>query len=241
MAKTMIGTNVPQKLFGDIPASASQVPGITTPNITAAMPNYVDLEGILDAQNKQKEISANAWARAAAANQARQQQQQQGDEQAKVRAAFDEWWRPQIRNQSHDVAFALDNARGAQLRKQYANLPGGYFASGRSYNEGKVPYQGANEQQLQQQLDNMWRMQTDPYMKAAMGGASASTLFNLGTPGKGGNMPGRRSSGGGGGSSGGGYYTGGGAGGGAAGTYNPQEYDPRNVGPQFRYDPFSGR
>ena len=67
----MVGTQAPQKLFGDIPPANAQIPGMVTPNITAAMPNYADLEGILNAQNKQKAISSNAWARAAAINNAR--------------------------------------------------------------------------------------------------------------------------------------------------------------------------
>ena len=65
MAMTMVGTQAPQKLFTDIPASNANIPGMVTPNITAAMPSYADLEGILNTQNRQKEISANAWARAA--------------------------------------------------------------------------------------------------------------------------------------------------------------------------------
>jgi hypothetical protein len=77
MAMTMVGTQAPQKLFGDVPAEVSGIPGAVTPNITAAMPQYADLEGILGALNKQKEISANAWARAAAMNNARAQQRPQ--------------------------------------------------------------------------------------------------------------------------------------------------------------------
>ena len=74
----MVGTQAPQQLFGDFPANASQMPGMVTPQITAAMPNYADLAGILDAQNKQKAISAAAWARAAAINRAQQRPQDQG-------------------------------------------------------------------------------------------------------------------------------------------------------------------
>lgn len=195
---TMVGTQTPTKVFGDFPTQASQIPGMVTPNATAAMPSYVDWADIINAQNAQKAQSQASWAKSAAANQQQQQQQSQADEQAKYRAAFDEWWKPKIRNQSHDLAFALDNARGEQLRKQYANQPGGYFASGRAFNEGKVPYQGASEEQLQQQLDQMWRYQTDPYMRA-VSGMDAGEMFSLGTPGKGGNMPSRRRNNGGGG------------------------------------------
>src|SRR4029077_14879420 len=79
MATTMIGTQAPQKLFADVPSEVSQIPGMVTPNITAAMPSMVDWGGIaaaLDAQQKMKETSANAWARAAAMNNARAAQSQ---------------------------------------------------------------------------------------------------------------------------------------------------------------------
>ena len=116
-----------------------------------------------------------------------------------------------------------------QLRKQYGGMPGGYFASGRAYNEGKVPYQGVGQQQLQQQLDQMWRYQTDPYMRA-VSGMDAATMFSLGTPGKGGNRPSRRSGGGGGG--GYGQTGGGGASGGFTAGYEA---------PPPEYQMFSGR
>ena len=74
---TMIGTQAPQQLFTGVPAENAQIPGMVTPQITAAMPNYADLAGILDALNKQKEISSNAWARAAVINNARAQQRPQ--------------------------------------------------------------------------------------------------------------------------------------------------------------------
>jgi hypothetical protein len=67
-AGMMAGTQAPQKLFGDIPAGVSQIPGMVTPQTTVAMPSYVDLEGVLNAQNKQKALSQAAWARAAAMN-----------------------------------------------------------------------------------------------------------------------------------------------------------------------------
>jgi hypothetical protein len=146
-----------------------------------------------------------------------------------MRAAFDEWWAPKIRNQSHDVAFALDNARGEKLRKQYGGMQGGYFAGGRPYQEGKVPYQGYGGQQLQQQLDQMWRYQTDPYMRA-VSGMDAGTMFSLGTPGKGGNMPGRRSDGG-------GDY-GRTSQGSATNPFLTQSLRERtSPGPQYQYDP----
>jgi hypothetical protein len=70
----MVGTQAPQKLFGDFPAAASQIPGMVTPNITAAMPSNVDwgdVAAALGLQQKMKADSANAWAQAAAINSAR--------------------------------------------------------------------------------------------------------------------------------------------------------------------------
>jgi hypothetical protein len=74
MAMTMVGTQTPQKLFGDIPAENANIPGMVTPNITAAMPSMVDWADIINAQNAQKALSQASWARA---NAQRAQQQQQ--------------------------------------------------------------------------------------------------------------------------------------------------------------------
>ena len=40
MAMTMVGTQAPQKLFGDLPAATSQIPGMVTPQITAGDAEY---------------------------------------------------------------------------------------------------------------------------------------------------------------------------------------------------------
>jgi hypothetical protein len=74
MAMTMIGTQAPQKLFADVPSEVAQIPGMVTPNITAAMPANVDwgdVAAALGVQQRMKSDSANAWARAAAMNNAR--------------------------------------------------------------------------------------------------------------------------------------------------------------------------
>jgi hypothetical protein len=73
MALTMVGTQAPQKLFADFPAATSQIPGMVTPNITAAMPSNVNWNDIATAyalQRKMKEDRAGDWARAAAINNA---------------------------------------------------------------------------------------------------------------------------------------------------------------------------
>jgi hypothetical protein len=70
MALTMVGTQTPQKLFQDVPASVSQMPGMVTPNITAAMPNMVDWGAIAAAQDAAR-ANRGDWARAAAINNAR--------------------------------------------------------------------------------------------------------------------------------------------------------------------------
>lgn len=222
----MTGTQTPQKLFGDMPTQT--FPGQVTPNITAAMPQYTDwgdIANVMSVANQQKEQSRASWARADAQRAAQQRQQQQAGEQEKLRAAFNEWWAPKIQAQSHDRAFALDNKRGEQLRKQYQNVD--YFHSGRPFEEGKVPYMGVSGDQLQQQLDQMWRQQTDPYLRA-VSGMDAATMFDLGTPGKGGNMPSRRGRGG-------GVYNAGG-GGGASGGFSAGYQAPAP-----EYQMFSGR
>jgi hypothetical protein len=191
MAMTMVGTQAPRTLFGGIPSQNAQIPGMVTPNITAAMPNYADLEGILNAQNAQKAPSHAAWARSAAANSARQQQQNVGDEQAKMRSAFDEVYGPQLQNAYHDQMVAAEGTTspmGTYLPKKfgttthepnrwssnqspvdlYNKRPGaapGAVASGGGY---YAPYR-LGEEQLRGQLDRLWRQSTDPYIRAVSG------------------------------------------------------------------------
>jgi hypothetical protein len=88
---TMTGTQTPQKLFGDIPASNANIPGMVTPNITAAMPQYTDwgdVANVMDVANAMKERSRAQWARAAAINNARfaQSRANSGWNQGDVRA-----------------------------------------------------------------------------------------------------------------------------------------------------------
>jgi hypothetical protein len=115
----MVGTQTPQKLFGDIPAENAQIPGMVTPQTTAAMPNNVDLAGILDALNKQKEISSNAWARAAAINNARGGgQPQQGVDlpgTASQSSGMGAQYRGTAGGGSPSVMWAPRNLQGAQL------------------------------------------------------------------------------------------------------------------------------
>jgi hypothetical protein len=70
-AGTIVGTQAPQKLFGDIPAEVSKIPGMVTPNTTVAMPMNVDWDAVMAARDAQKARSQAAWARAAAINNAR--------------------------------------------------------------------------------------------------------------------------------------------------------------------------
>jgi|SRR5580765_8825110 len=65
-----------QQLFSDIPASAKSIPGMVTPDISADRQPNVDWAAAYALQRKMKEDSANAWARAAAINNARAAQSQ---------------------------------------------------------------------------------------------------------------------------------------------------------------------
>src|SRR4029077_15382413 len=112
MALTMVGTQAPQKLFADVPAAVSQIPGMVTPNITAAMPSNVDWGGVAAGRDPAKARSQAGWARAAAANAARQQQAGMEGEQQKVRSAFDQLYGPQLQTQYHDRMVQAEGVPG---------------------------------------------------------------------------------------------------------------------------------
>jgi hypothetical protein len=182
----MVGTQAPQKLFGDLPANS--FPGAVTPNTTVEMPSYVDWDSVQAAQNAQKAQSRASWARAAAANAAGQRQTNQDAEGAKLRSAFDEMYGPQLQNAYNDQMVSQEgqtSAMGVYTPKRQgktthpinawssnlsvdAGRPGampGAFASpgGGDYH---TPYR-LGEEELRKRLDYMWRMETDPYIRAA--------------------------------------------------------------------------
>jgi hypothetical protein len=60
-----------QQLFSDIPKTASNIPGMVTPNISADIQPNVDWAAVYALQQRMKADRANDWARAAAINNAR--------------------------------------------------------------------------------------------------------------------------------------------------------------------------
>ncbi len=186
---TMVGTQAPQKLFGGVPAEVGQIPGMVTPNITAAMPSYVDWGAVQAAQNMAKARSGAGWGRAAASNAAADAEQRKNEERARLRSAFDELYGPQIQNQYNDQMVNLEGTttpQGTVIPKRQGTTthPLNAFSSNKTvadqYNQkapGAVATPGGGgyltpyrlgDEEVRRRLDNMWRMRTDPYLKAAM-------------------------------------------------------------------------
>ena len=180
MATSVIKTSTPQKLFADFPpAAAKGIPGMVTPNITADIQQPTDWSAINAALAASRRGSGGGTFRP---GRKAPQRPSIEDEKFKLRAAFNEIYAPQIRSQSHDRAFMEPSQRGEQLRRQYGHVgqyPGGYWMSSGNVKgspqgniESNVPYQGRGENYTRAVLDQMWRMKTDPYLRAAqsMGG-----------------------------------------------------------------------
>ena len=85
---------------------------------------------------------------------------------------------PQLQQTTHNQAMMQTGPEGERLRKQYGNIPGGYFTSADPYQSGQVPYQGKGQNEINAILDSMWRNQTDPYWQAAaqMGGGTVKAM-----------------------------------------------------------------
>jgi hypothetical protein len=159
MAMTMVGTQAPQQLFGDIPAANAQIPGMVTPQITAAMPSMVDLEGVLDAQNKQRAISAAAWARAAAMNNARAAQSN----------APQETYLPSTASQSSGMGYG-QNTSGMQNPVMWAprNLQGAQLGTWAGQQQNRAIAEN-------RQMPTIVQAHTgDPYSPGEVGGMPTS-------------------------------------------------------------------
>jgi len=186
-AGTMVGTQAPQKLFGDIPAATAQIPGMVTPNITAAMPSYVDWDAVNTALQAQQTQRRATWGAARPVQQA--PRPNLDEERQKLRAAFDEMYGPQVQNSYNDQMVNLEGTRTAQgtlVPKRYGtstHAPNMYSsnmtaadwnrglgpgATNPGADKGYLPAYKLPENEVRRRLDSMWRMRTDPYMKAAM-------------------------------------------------------------------------
>ena len=259
MATTTItgGFNTPQKLFGDFPSQVSQMPGMVTPNITAAMPANVDWNVLQATQNAP---TAQGWgpAQYAAESAAKQRAAQDAQHRQRLRAAFDEVYGPELQSAYHDRMVSAEKDPNSGVPNPYkgrtheparwsGSLPSGSSQTFDQYMADKGGTYKLGQQQLQQQLDNMWRMQTDPYLRAVSGTtASPSDMIRMMHPGGsvGGSSPYKYRGGGGGNTGGGG--DGGGYGGTSqaqpVGVFPTQSLRQRTSrGPQYQYDLFGGR
>ena len=201
--KTVAGYQPPQALFPGLPSAG---PGMVTPNTTVSMPiEGMDIEDQIAAYNFEKLKKADRkreWAEAAAANRAGRDLrpayqhgwQTYSPQEVALRSAFNEYYGPQIAQKQHDIAMTDPGAEGQALRQRFGNVgqyPGGYLYS--SGNVGgthperaqQIPLQGKQGGDYQRKLlDRMWRMETDPYLKAVGGGMGASAVMQGMTPGQ---------------------------------------------------------
>jgi hypothetical protein len=166
-----------QKLFGDFPAGVSAMPGMVTPNITADVMTRMDPQTQarmwqLEDRAEAKREARNAQIRAEHA--ARQQAAGQAQNEARLRAAFDQMYGPQLQRSYHDRKVLSEGVPGT-------GVPGrGYRPEVNRLSSGNMNPDVANytppggwykmgQNQLNSTLDQMWRAQTDPYLKAVSG------------------------------------------------------------------------
>jgi hypothetical protein len=191
-----------QKLFGDIPAAATRYPGMVTPDITADVQSNMSIQDQAAAYALQQRMKADRkaeWAQAAAANRARMDLRpgyQKGwnvvnPQEEKLKQAFSEVYTPQLRRTFHDQALATLGAAGDVARRRASYIPGhigqytgGTKSSSAAFNQGRVPWQGQDEGRLRRTLAQMWRAQTDPYLRAVGGGMNAATAVKAMQPGQ---------------------------------------------------------
>jgi hypothetical protein len=195
------------QLFSDFPANVSTIPGMVTPNISADIQqtpmSIQDQAAAYELQKRMKEDREREWAEAAAANKARaaaateakygkgynaQGWRVYSPEEIKLRQAFDATYGPQLAQKEHDIAMTAPGREGDELRRRFGNVgqyPGGYLYSSGNVGQGKsIPLQSRGGTDFSAMLNNMWRMQTDPYLKAVGGGMDASTMMTAMTPGQ---------------------------------------------------------
>ena len=114
-------------------------------------------------------------------------------EEIRLRSAFNEVYGPQLKSTLHNQAMMEPGPAGEAKRKQFGHIgqyPGGYFTSGGHVGtpshgyKTSIPYQTPTSGgDINEILDRMWRMQTDPYLNAVGGGMSAQGVMRAMTPG----------------------------------------------------------
>lgn len=224
------------------PGMFSPGPGMVAPQITGSTYQNMSPEGErrmyeLEDEKKRKREAANAVV--LAQRNAQQQTAQDAANREKVHSAFNEFYGPQLQRNYHDLQFMKGTPESHALQARWGP---DYLASGMRYNDpklgGGMPHFDMPQNQLQAQLDNMWRQKTDPYLMMAqkMGG----DLMLAGTPGVGGGPPSGRMPAMSGSEGGGGKKK--------KSTTKPQEVQPGGIdwqkaqGPgDFQYELFGGR
>jgi hypothetical protein len=188
-----------QKLFGDFP-DVTGVPGMVTPNITADVQqtpmSIQDQAAAYALQQRMKADREAEWARGAAANSVRRDRfagtglnaqgwREVNPQEEKLKQAFAEVYTPQLRRTFHDQRMADPGREGTIARRRYGSAVtggGGYWSSGRNYGKAVQP-QGQDQQRLNRTLAQMWRTQTNPYLRAVGGGMDASAVLSAMQPG----------------------------------------------------------
>jgi hypothetical protein len=224
----MVGTRTPQKLFGDIPAAVSQIPGMVTPNITAAMPSNIDWNDLATAyalQRRMKEDRAGDWARASAMNNARAVQNP-------------EHYLPETASQTSGMGYGQSPNNQGPVLWAPRNLQGPKLGTWASQQQNRAVAENREMPVVLQAHAN------DPFSPGEVGGGASNVLgrgiYGPGlTTAMGGVNPyiWAKMWGGGGGGGGGGTRQGG-----AVNPFPKESLRERtSPGPQYRYDMFGGR
>jgi hypothetical protein len=227
---TMVGTQTPQKLFADFPTQTSQIPGMVTPNTTAAMPSNVDWGAVTAAQNAQKAQSRADWARAAAINNARAAQANAGWNQ--------EVYLPGTASQTSGMGYGQSPDNQGPVMWAPRNLQGPKLGTWASQQQNRAIAENREMPIVLQAHAN------DPYSPGEVGGGGTANVLGKGIYG-----PGLTSAMGGANPAVWAKMWAGGAGGGGR-TSQGQPVNPfpeeslrqrTSPGPKYQYDYFGGR
>lgn len=159
-------------------------PGMTTSNVAGSTYSTMSPTEQLAwqrYQDEQKEKRKQEWAEASAERAAQQQPAQDAAEREKVHAAFNMLYGPQMQRAYHDQMVMSEGVPGTGVQNRYglgqALTGGGGSQQSRLSSGNMKPWDTSwtpkggwyqlPQEKLNTALDNMWRMQTDPYMRAA--------------------------------------------------------------------------
>ena len=166
--------------------TAGSFPGMVTPQVIGSTyqnmsPEEERRQWELEQERKAKTAASNAAVRAQ--RNAQQQAARDAAEREKVHAAFNQLYGQNLQNAYHDQMVMSEGVKGTGVPSRGMSLigPGGAGTPGQSRlssgntqpwaEPGSFTPQGGwyklPEEKLNRALDNMWRMQTDPYMQMA--------------------------------------------------------------------------